>query len=295
MDGSNDSLPEVPYDLRWMQEPAGDAEDALIRQSVVRIRQALVRLADDVRRQGPAPESRAAADLAGNGDFETSDGETHLINAHRVIYTAIAAGADHHRAFADGVMAGRTTVSNWTLARGALEAYARAHYLLRSADVGELMVRHVALVLAELRYSAHGTYATRDGRAFDPAAYQQAMRGMLEDLGLPPAKPASMTELTAALLEDTAPGSEGRLRYSQLSSAAHGETIGVQIFIPTEGAAFALPRVLVQEAAHAIVACSITVGNEIVAYFGADLPTRERWASARSAAASAMLKLAEER
>lgn len=237
------------------------------------------------------PGSRAAADLVADVDVETSTGDTHLAYAHRVIVTAIRAGADHHRAFADGVLGQRTTVSNWTLARGALEGYARAHYLLNAGDAGDLLVRHVGLILSELKYSKVSTYATRDGARFDP---DHALLRMLVERALPAATVPSMTNLTTALLDDTAPGAEGRRRYSQLSSAAHGESIGVQMFMPMEGGSISLPKVLVEEAAHAVTACSLNLGDELAAYFGTNVPAGKRWIRGRNATVTVLLRLAQQ-
>lgn len=253
--------------------------------AVLRLAIAIERLVADTREGSPGEGSRAQTDLSSPVNRDTSDGSTHIAHAHGAARTACLAGADHLRAFVIGVRAGRTTVSNWTVARGAIEAFARAKYLLEADDASELIGRSVAFIREEMKYAAKfGRVATRDGGVLDVSDYLDNLSAMLDELGVTAPQAPGRTKLTSDLIEEIAPGSGGRMRYSQLSAVAHAESAGVQMFVsPTHGK-LALSRLLVVDTAHVQIACAIALGDRLLEYFVPGDAAADRWAGVRNTA-----------
>lgn len=194
-----------------------------------------------------------------------------------MIASSCLAAADHMRAFELGTTSGRTTVSNWTVARGAIEALGRAHYLLMATDTADLLARYVALAQAELKYARFGEYRTRDGGAVNITEYLQDLTAMLDELQIQRVESPSITGMASNLLESASPGSGGRRRYSELSAAAHGQTPGLGMFRTTDDGAFVLPRQLFLEASHMQAGCGVYVGVLVVNKFTGMTATRKRW------------------
>lgn len=225
----------------------------------------------------PTYGSIAAEMRASDLDRRTTEGNTHVDNAHNMIATSCLAAADHMRAFAMGTASGRTTVSNWTLARGAIEALGRAHYLLGAADTAALLARYVALAHNELRHAALAEFTTRDGGVVDIAQYLRDLTAMLDELQIPKVKTPSLTGMASDVLESASPGSGGRRRYSELSAAAHGQTPGLGMFRTTDSGTLVLPRRLFREASHMQAGCGVYVGSLVVNRFTGMTATRQRW------------------
>jgi hypothetical protein len=276
----------VTTDLDWINEPVRAEDLRLVGASVLRVALAIERVVGEIKQGSSAPSSRATIDLASPVDRPTSDGSTHLAHAQGVITTASLAGADHMRGFVIGVRSTRTTVSNWTLARGALEAFGRAKYLLDSEDANDLFGRSIAFARKELHFAKDlGHVHTRGAGPLDVHQHLKDLTDVVKDAGITEPKAPSATALTTDLIEASAPGSGGRLRYSQLSAAAHGESAGVQMFMNQETGALVLSRPLVIEAAHMQAAAAISLGDQLLEYFSPiDARAAERWRSARDAA-----------
>ncbi|MCD2443072.1 hypothetical protein LQ757_12385 [Agromyces sp. SYSU K20354] len=272
-------------DLDWQTVPVGANDLHLVDATVQRIAIALGRLIAGIRANGPGEGSRAAADLASPLNIQSSDGSTHLAHAQASAWIACLAGADHMLAFAAGIRDGRT-VSNWTLARGALEAFARARYLLGAEgdDTGALLGRSIALARAEMRYATEpGQMATREGGPLDVDEYRAQLTRMLAELEVDEPKAPGATKLTTDLLDETAPDAGGRRRYSQLSAAAHAESAGIQMFMTAEQDALSMSRPLVLEVTHMQTACCLFLGDILVAYFTPDPDVTKRWEGERNA------------
>lgn len=282
----------MTIDLNWLADPVGREERLMVGATVLRLAHAIEQLVAGIRESGPGEGSRAAIDLDSPVNHETSDGSTHVAHAQSAARTACLAGADHLRAFVIGVRYGRTTVSNWTIARGALEAFARANYLLGSADADQMLGRTVALIRGEMKYASKFGYVyTRDGEQLDVDGYVADLKAMLAEAGieLPKESESSTTTLTSELIETTAPGAGGRLRYSQLSAAAHGESAGVQMFMDPALGTLTTSRVLVVEIAHVLAGCTLALGKLLVEYFNPSPGAVDRWNWARDLASAALV------
>lgn len=276
----------VTNDLDWQTEPVGKEDLRLVGASVLRVALGIERLVGSIKSSTPGEGSRAMLDLASPVDRASSDGLTHLAHAQGAMTTACLAGADHMRAFVIGVRSKRTTVSNWTLARGALEAFSRSKYLIDAEDASELLGRSFALARKEMHFAQQfGSITTRGEGPLDVQGYLDGITEVLADVGVTALKAPGATVLTADLIEDAAPGSGGRHRYSQLSAAAHGESAGVQMFMNPDLGTLSLSRVLVLEAAHMQLSAAIAVGDRVLKYFAPnDSGAADRWDIARTIA-----------
>lgn len=77
---------------------------------------------------------------------------THLQHARHAVAFYTTAGFDHMRAFVTVLKTGRHIFPLATLTRGAVEAFAKANYLLRSTSAADLILRYVGLACSELRF-----------------------------------------------------------------------------------------------------------------------------------------------
>jgi hypothetical protein len=267
----------VTVDLSWQLETLDDTDVSMIAESVLGIAVGLENLTKGIAVSGFATDSRAASDVGWSGNPENAEGSTHLESAHKSMRTMCLSATDHMRAFVQGVRGRRTTVSNFTIARGALESLAGAHYFASTSSAGQLLSRYIATILEETKYNQGQEFLYRYGDSVSVDEYRRGAKRILEERGIALERGASPTPLTRALIDDAAPGSDGQSRYSQLSAVAHGQAPGVHMFMPDESGPIVLPRALAIDAAHMQVACSQLVGGELVDYFKPDRAVRERW------------------
>lgn len=125
-------------------------------------------------------------------------------------------------------------VSFASLARGGVEAFSRAYFLMQAPTASELLTRHSSLALDDIKYTVlHNpgdSLGTWDRGSLDAVAFQKEIRDSLTRLGVKKAEDADRTKLATALL-DVALSSGGRVAYSQLSSVAHGESFAINHFL----------------------------------------------------------------
>ncbi|WP_157479987.1 hypothetical protein [Leifsonia sp. Root227] len=280
------------FDLSWLSVPAGSAELDTVRRCVLVVASALERLTGDLSLARPGTGSKAQLALSSPANMETSTGTSHLADAQSAMFTATRAGADHVRAYGMNVLGGQTTVSNWTLARAALEAFGRAYSLLGSVEPTDLLSRYVALTKSEFRFARLTEFATRDGKKLDVEWYIAGLEAMARSAGAESATAPSATSMASTLIEDAAPGNGGRQRYSQLSSAAHGESVGVQMFIPEIHGGFTLPKVLVSQASFMVAAGGILLGDELVTYYEPPATVSAQWKRRRDRALNVVFEAA---
>jgi len=266
----------------------------MISASVLGVAVALEELTTSIAADSLSDDSRAAFDIAWTGNPENAEGSTHLESAHKSMRTMCRAATDHMRAFVQGIRSRRTTVANWTLARGALESFGGAHYLVGTRDAAQLLSRYVATILEETKYNKGQTLAYRYGDTISVDEYRLGAMAILEERGITLESGASPTSLARTVIEDAAPGSDGKARYSQLSAVAHGQAPGVHMFMPEETGSITLPRALAVDAAHIQIACAQLVGTELVDYFSPSRLATERWNQLRERATATVLRHARE-
>jgi len=211
------------------------------------------------------------------------------------------AGFDHFDAYATGLRSDRDLMMSLaTVTRGALEAWGRAWWLLESQDAKELQCRRHALTLAELKYqvqvdpAARFSYPNDDGKqvAISGVEYQDKLRALLSQLDPDfPIKAPSYTTLATDFLKSF-DEANARWMYSQLSSAAHGETIGTTTFTREVEhdlggsieyhpdmymTRFGLPRELGIGYAKALAAAIAVITERTLNWWGMTAEESDRW------------------
>lgn len=166
--------------------------------------------------------------------FDPDSGADYPLRAFLAANASVLSGADHLRALNTLVSSWSTpTTSSATLARGAVEAYARASRLAASPTVEDLVWRHICALHEEYRYAViHGEMLTNlSGETIDPAILRAENLAELTRLQLPaPARPEN-SAMVKDLLDRASAGTSGGHVYSGLSSVAHSQPTGVGAFI----------------------------------------------------------------
>lgn len=271
----------MTFHLDWFNGHLTDDDCRRITIAALTVAQGLEKLSLSTEVHQPPLGTSAHRMLESPVNRRTTQGNTHLDNTFNLIASSSLAAADHIRTFAISVRSRRTSVANWTITRGAIEALGRANYLLDAGDASDLLARYVAVAHDEFRHAKHSEYVLRSGEPVDVRQYEADLDAYLADVGVAPLQPTSTTAMATQLLEATSPGSSGRKRYSQMSAAAHGQTPGLGMFRTADDAPLMFPRKLVLEAAHQQVGCAVNVGDKIAVTFTTPGPTRERWMTAR--------------
>lgn len=274
----------------WQALRATDEDLHLVGLSVRHAARGLSALvsSDDVRH--PAAGTQSHEWTSSSANHATSEGSTHVANALGGIRTACLAAANHMEVLVDSALRGRATVAVWTLTRTVLESLGRVNYMLSAEDTVDFLSRHVALTCGEMVHARHSVHIVRDVGRLDVAEYVDNLRLMIREIGGNDSRAPGYTELATSILEEAAPGSESRRRYSQLSGVAHGELTALQMFLTDEG--LVLPRALLVEAAHMVCAASLLAGDKLRdATTTSGSATDVRWMAARNRALSAAFAL----
>lgn len=261
-------------------ECLSDQDVKLMRQIVISLvpdAEALTHLAVGRRAR---PGSRAEAILSDSLSVPTSTGASHLQSAHLAIGFYIFAALDHMRSFSMLLPKEGPVMSLATLTRGAVESFGKAHNLLQAGSASELLRRHLSLGIAELSTSAkHNEFTLFNGEQINGPAYIDGLKKVLADEGLK-AERVGVTTLASTVLSDSAPGSPGRIYYSQLSGVAHGETAGVMMFIGDDieaGIGFARRRNVMLPYAGMLFGTCRLVLNQVIDHFAVEQEHLDRW------------------
>lgn len=166
---------------------------------------------------------------ASQSQFEFgSIGSAPAAQALSEIPMAMASGVDHLSALADALGSDRTLGFPFaTLARGAMEAYGRAWYLLEAPDAKALVQRWLATRINDLKFAV---------RASDDPAEEAQLQNTLDSLrndaaalGMPRSDmKVSFTALASAVHDAAYSDTDGGREYSILSAVAHAERSGIQ-------------------------------------------------------------------
>jgi hypothetical protein len=192
-----------------------------------------------------------------------------------------ATALDHMQAFVTLLKARRHIMPLATVTRGAVEAFAKANYLLSATSIDGLLQRHVSLANMELSVSTkHSDFAFFDGTGVDSNEYLDGLTVSLPSWGWARSTRIRLTTLASDLLSESAPGALGGHFYSQLSSVAHGETAGVSMFIQeaAESRLHFVPRrdVLLPYAGILFATCRLVL-EKTIEHFGMAREHRESW------------------
>ncbi|MGO3885362.1 MAG: hypothetical protein ACTJHU_03600 [Mycetocola sp.] len=217
----------------------GDSSRALSQADRTAFSVALLRFFDELE---PLILSGFGEELAGSraerlakGNFGShSQGPYPGRNALETVLFATLAGLDHSRLLARSFLHEDVAFSIATLTRGAVEAYARAWWMIEPEDDEEMIVRWLSALVSELeafaRIRPDAVLHEMRGRDSNAPA---ALQGMLDDIerltGSRTPRKVSYTALAATLADRW--NANGRVVYSDLSGVAHGESLGLNAFV----------------------------------------------------------------
>jgi hypothetical protein len=155
-------------------------------------------------------------------------------------------GIDHINAFASTLRSSRRpNVSLGTIARGSVEAFSRAYWVLDSTDTGEFLQRAIGAEIADLKHLIALDPSSKvyrgNGKEIAAVKYRDALSAYSSKL------PGTIIALPGATkrasdLIAAASSADGRRSYSRLSGAAHGEAFTLGNFTHPLPASFANGR-----------------------------------------------------
>ena len=182
---------------------------------------------------------------------------------------------DHARGFVSLIRAPTVrSTALATVARGSLESLARTWHLLARETESDFIYRTISLLRADLRYAEllGEPLRTRDGDAVDPAAKRRFYADELERLQLPSPARVDLGGMVSAMLDAEMDKSDGRMRYSALSSIAHAHRLGINQFITTGSSGdingMAAPRPVVMDIVGTLTAATYGTAQAFVAFYG---------------------------
>lgn len=221
-------------------------------------------------------QARATVNVFGDQYLFTS--------AHSTIHLTILAAVAHIKTFVAVVGREGTTTPTATLTRGAVEALAKAHFLLSTEDGSQLAQRWVGLQLLEFKHMTRSEFQDGAGNLIDVAEHVDILRQTLRRSGLSPMQP-TLTDIVRALLDASASldvGTSQRL-YAELSSIAHANTSAIAMHLRDEGGRgprLRLPRKIVFEQAGMNVGTLVVVVDRYLQVHHPPTGVRERWEEA---------------
>jgi hypothetical protein len=177
-----------------------------------------------------------------------------------------------------------------TVTRGAIEVFARAHWLLHASDARDMVARHAAIVLRDLKYPILFSQKMQAGSKEEIRAtdHRDAIELFRTREQLPSVPVPGITDRTVALIDDTF--GRGREYYSQLSGVAHGESFAINMFLQLndsgpDGAhpdniSVQIPKQLAIGYAEAMVETAREVIEDLACQMQPPTNTVERWQEA---------------
>jgi hypothetical protein len=216
-------------------------------------------------------------------DVLGEDASQIFTKAHNSVHAVMLAAADHVKSFV--AITGRpgTTLSTATMTRGAIEAFAKARYLIDASGAATFAQRYVALQNYELKVDDE--LVDIKDRPLDTRNHLKGLRDALTRHGIPSLNTrhdrVNITSMVIDVLEisaDLIDGLSGRI-YSQLSAIAHANTAGIGMYVhrTATGARLHLPRELVLEQAAMTQGVLLTVANRYINYHRPSEFVLERW------------------
>ncbi|WIB33219.1 MULTISPECIES: hypothetical protein [unclassified Curtobacterium] len=161
-----------------------------------------------------------------------------------------------------------------TVARGALESLARTWHLLQRPESEQFLHTVLSFLRSDLRYSEllEEPIWNRNGDPVDAAEQRRFYLAELTRLGLPAPSKIDLSDLVAGLLDAATGEDDGRLRYSALSSIAHGQRIGINTFVATNETGLIVglraPRNVVADMVGQLVATLHETTADLCRFFG---------------------------
>ena len=271
--------------------------EALTRNEVLELSGSLVELVGAGRRIAnivigrPPPEGSEAADDLAHAINANSDNGGPVRRAHEGMLFATLAGWDHVRAVGNLLRSNHPiTVATATTTRGAVEAFSRTHWMLDAGTTPELVRRQLSIAIGDLEFYLKHTpdepLRTVTGREINAPELRETLLGFLAHHGL--SQLSTKPTILAREFLDAALGG-GALKYSRLSSVAHGESYSVHSFVDLDHldenlVGLKLPRNIAIEYAGYLVVGGALIGNRLIDVFEPPLDERERWHAAKQRA-----------
>ncbi|MBP3978689.1 hypothetical protein [Microbacterium sp. BLY] len=243
-----------------------------------------------------SPESRAAGFVREDHDV-TSQGSEPMRSALRSILFSVLAGMDHVRLFASSLTTPNPSVGLATLNRGAIEAYARAWWLMNAQSGAQLLTRWLSGLAKELNQAV----------SLSPDVRIQEMRGgqstpqelltlVMADIQhvSPSGRPEGFnyTGLASAISDHI--NENGRTLYSHLSAVAHGESLGINGFfgIDDDRGVFVhgITERFALNYAEQVFSVTSVVFGELIEFMGYGRSGSERWAVAHDRANDVLIR-----
>lgn len=215
----------------------------------------------------PPPRESAAHRLYSDAEVR------YAIDGFLTMQYANLSAYDHVRGFVALVRSATVrSTALATVARGALESLARTWYLLEHDDV--FVYRVISLLRSDLRFPEKlgETVRTRDGDLVDPVKKRAFYADELRRLRLPAPAPTDLALMVSTMLDTETEQSHGRMRYSALSSIAHGQRLGINTFIATTDngqiTGLAAPRPVVVDLVGQLVAALYGTSSRFIRFYG---------------------------
>ena len=211
--------------------------------------------------------------------------------AHTDIAVAILTGLDHLAGFASlAANAHPSAPAMATVTRGAIEVFARAHWLLRASDIRDMVARHTAITLRDLKFPVKFGQEMQAGskEVITATDHRDAIELFKTREQLPSVPVPGITDMTVALIDDTF--GKGRGYYSQLSGVAHGESFAINMFLQLNNSSpdgahpdnisLQIPKQLAIGYAEAMVETAREVIEDLACQMQPPTNTVERWQEA---------------
>ena len=206
---------------------------------------------------------------------------------------ATLSGVDHALAWTRLLDDGSSAIAPSTVARGAIEGFASAFYLLRAEDPEQFVSRHLAVTRAGMRFpQRHSRFQDFTGAILDNSELPVVHETIAQELGLKLERPLIQDMVQTMLSAGLEPGTDASPEiYSQLSGAAHAVTSALGMYFDRAAVRLApQAEILTEQAGYLFVATSVTTESWIEV-FDADDEMRRTWRAARAAAERQLSKL----
>ena len=166
-----------------------------------------------------------------------------------------------------------------TVTRGGIEALGRVYWLLTSASMGELVSRVASLEYYDMEYPGkHDQKFRRLPIETEPTtpvgAYRLELKNWLDKRGIPLVKRGT-TALATDVLEVSY--GEGKLVYSDLSAAAHGQGWATANFYSFETTRLQRDDAMLLSYCMYLIETILVVSARLARAFGVDLRALDRW------------------
>lgn len=207
---------------------------------------------------------------------------------------ATLSGVDHATAWCDLVWGRTATVSLATVARGAIEGLAKAHYVMGDTDTKDLVARYLAVTAADMVHPLrHSQFRDYTGKLLENETLPEVHQRIAAELELDPlAKPSVQRMVQGLLTAGTIEGHQaGPEIYSQLSGPAHAAMSALGMYVVPGQSEFALPDEVVTEQAGFLFAGLCVTAEMWLGLFGVGPRGRAPWKRARSQAEFELTRL----